>query len=185
MNELNRSAFPLPLSYLPISHEVAEQADAPVRAAKMFLALEDPSFLYCANRPRVLIPQELRDRVFDRDKYTCRYCGSGRLSPEQNFSDLQLDHVVPWCYGGGNQLENLVVACGSCNQTKGPKCWVPSGYEELLAYLRDCIAYRIETLQAFAVALTPCDQLDLGERRRVVQPIADTARNADQEQARP
>lgn len=41
----------------------------------------------------------------------CRYCGGGEY--------LAVDHVVPRCQGGGDELSNLVVACKSCNSRKG------------------------------------------------------------------
>lgn len=40
-----------------------------------------------------------------------RYCGSR--------ADLTLDHVVPVSKGGKNRWDNLVSACGPCNQRKG------------------------------------------------------------------
>jgi hypothetical protein len=49
--------------------------------------------------------------VFERDGEVCRYCG--------RTENLSVDHVVPRCQGGGDQLENLVVACRSCNSRKG------------------------------------------------------------------
>lgn len=41
----------------------------------------------------------------------CHYCGST--------TKLGLDHVLPLHTVGPNQLENLVCACHSCNQSKG------------------------------------------------------------------
>lgn len=49
--------------------------------------------------------------VHERDGAACRYCGSER--------NLSIDHVVPRIQGGSNELENLVVACRSCNSRKG------------------------------------------------------------------
>lgn len=52
-----------------------------------------------------------RHLVFKRDKHTCQYCGR-RSGP------LTLDHVMPASRGGEDTWENLVAACGACNQFK-------------------------------------------------------------------
>jgi len=49
--------------------------------------------------------------VYERDGARCRYCGATER--------LSVDHVVPRCQGGGDEPENLVVACKSCNSRKG------------------------------------------------------------------
>ena len=51
--------------------------------------------------------------VFERDNGACRYCGST--------SDPTIDHVVPRVRGGGDEGENLVVACRRCNSRKGAR----------------------------------------------------------------
>lgn len=50
-------------------------------------------------------------QVRQRDGGSCRYCGSKE--------NLSIDHIVPRCQGGGDEPENLVVACRSCNSRKG------------------------------------------------------------------
>ena len=54
-----------------------------------------------------------RRNLFERDEYTCQYCGTKLPS-----TDLSLDHVVPRCRGGTSTWENLVVACIGCNDRK-------------------------------------------------------------------
>ncbi len=44
----------------------------------------------------------------------CRYCKI-RFSPR----DLTLDHIVPIAQGGGDEMENLCLACSPCNEFKG------------------------------------------------------------------
>ena len=59
-------------------------------------------------RPQVRLT---RREVFQRDGYTCQYCGkAGR--------DLTLDHVMPRHRGGKHTWENLVSACKTCNHRK-------------------------------------------------------------------
>ena len=54
-----------------------------------------------------------RLRVLSRDVNTCYYCGIDNAT--------HVDHVVPKAMGGGDELDNLVAACASCNQRKGSK----------------------------------------------------------------
>lgn len=63
------------------------------------------------------IGPDLRDRVLARDGGFCRYCGMGGLRGV-NASHLAIDHIVPRCRGGRDRMENLVVACKSCNTRK-------------------------------------------------------------------
>ena len=52
-----------------------------------------------------------RFEIFNRDKYTCQYCGTKSHS-------LTLDHVVPRYRGGQHTWENVVSACAACNRRK-------------------------------------------------------------------
>lgn len=54
----------------------------------------------------------LRTRVFERDEFTCRYCGVTDYPREW----LILEHVIP---DGPSTEENLVTACRGCNKRKG------------------------------------------------------------------
>lgn len=53
--------------------------------------------------------------VIDRDGTKCHYCGCDCSD------DVTVDHVVPYCSGGTDDLSNLVVACRKCNSTKGAR----------------------------------------------------------------
>ncbi len=48
-----------------------------------------------------------------RDGYRCLCCG------ETNPQRLQVDHILPWYFGGLPSLENLQTLCKLCNQDKG------------------------------------------------------------------
>lgn len=56
----------------------------------------------------------IRERIFARDDYTCRYCGDRGVT-------LQCDHVIPVTRGGDHSDENLVTACEPCNRAKRDK----------------------------------------------------------------
>jgi 5-methylcytosine-specific restriction endonuclease McrA len=54
-----------------------------------------------------------RRNVYQRDDYTCQYCGQKKSARE-----LSYDHVVPRCAGGRTTWENIVAACHACNAKK-------------------------------------------------------------------
>ena len=56
----------------------------------------------------------IRAEVFERDDYSCQYCGAHGVS-------LECDHIVPVAHGGTHDLENLTTACKPCNRSKAAK----------------------------------------------------------------
>lgn len=62
---------------------------------------------------RATIPIDVKRAVYERDGSACTYCGATE--------DLALDHVVPWSRGGADTVDNLALACRSCNTQKGAK----------------------------------------------------------------
>ena len=65
---------------------------------------------YIIKRPR-LKRKLSRLEVFNRDQYTCQYCG-------KEIRHLTLDHVIPRYIGGEHTWENVVSACIPCNHHK-------------------------------------------------------------------
>lgn len=63
------------------------------------------------DRPAPADWAEIRQRIFERDDFTCRYCGVRGVS-------LQCDHVIPVSRGGSSDDSNLVTACQPCNSAK-------------------------------------------------------------------
>jgi len=62
----------------------------------------------------------LTEQVFERDGYFCSYC----LDASGPFA---IDHIIPISRGGSNEMNNLTVACRSCNSSKRdrtPHEWV-------------------------------------------------------------
>lgn len=64
-------------------------------------------------RKKAVIPTLLRTKVFERDLYKCRNCGT--------HLDLTVDHIVPESLGGSLDMDNLQTLCKSCNSSKGVK----------------------------------------------------------------
>jgi Protein of unknown function (DUF1376)/HNH endonuclease len=61
---------------------------------------------------RPAIPTDIRYAVVARDGFVCTYCGN-------ESGPFDLDHKIPWSRGGEHSIDNLVVACASCNRSKG------------------------------------------------------------------
>ena len=59
------------------------------------------------------LSKRLRFEVFERDGFTCQYCG--RTTPAVI---LEVDHVIPVSKQGSNEPENLITACIDCNRGK-------------------------------------------------------------------
>jgi 5-methylcytosine-specific restriction endonuclease McrA len=92
--------------------EVLEHGRGQLRSAHHLGAL--PSvirLIYLIKRPRPQMRLSRRE-VFNRDRYTCQYCG------KRGQRDLTLDHVVPRHRGGRHSWDNLVTACKGCNHRK-------------------------------------------------------------------
>lgn len=58
--------------------------------------------------------QATKASVYRRDGRICQYCGTSD-------GPFHIDHVIPRIKGGPDSIENLVVACASCNTKKGSK----------------------------------------------------------------
>lgn len=58
--------------------------------------------------------KELSKAVFERDNYTCAYCG-------EIGGQLEVDHKRPWSRGGTDDMDNLTTACLRCNRQKHDK----------------------------------------------------------------
>ena len=58
----------------------------------------------------------LKMLVYMRSKGRCHYCDI-----ELRISEATMDHRLPVSRGGRTVLDNLVLACESCNRTKGRK----------------------------------------------------------------
>lgn len=95
--------------------------------------------------------QKTRWAVGNRDKWTCRYCGSRE-------GMMHIDHMIPGSRGGTDEMDNLITACRSCNTSKSdltPNEWLVSGRPQAR------IAYR------FLSCLPPIESPNRAKRETV------------------
>ena len=59
--------------------------------------------------------ETVRQRLYERDRYTCCYCGDDMGG---NTRKRCLDHVVPVARGGSHHERNLVTSCKRCSERK-------------------------------------------------------------------
>lgn len=74
----------------------------------------------------------------------CFHCRKW-LKPQPLSQQCNRDHLFPKHAGGGNELHNLVIACGPCNRDKGGK--------DIIAFRTECGA---EYLRAMEQHLVRC-----------------------------
>lgn len=68
---------------------------------------------------RALMTTALREKIKNRDKFTCRLC---RLSTKKEPNLLlEIDHIVPLAKNGLTSEDNLQTLCWRCNRSKGAK----------------------------------------------------------------
>ena len=65
---------------------------------------------------------DIREAVLERDSYCCQYCGTYAT---------HVDHIIPRCQGGSDDLDNLIAACEHCNCSKGGRTPGEAGMEML------------------------------------------------------
>ena len=64
-------------------------------------------------RPESPLKRRVRGRAADR----CEYC---RIAQADDEGTQELEHVLALKHGGGDGEDNLALACGPCNNGKGP-----------------------------------------------------------------
>ena len=77
------------------------------------------SLEYLAKEQRALMTTKLREKIKERDNYTCCICGNS-IQKEPNLL-LEIDHIIPIAKGGLTVEDNLQTLCWKCNRNKGIK----------------------------------------------------------------
>jgi len=80
------------------------------------------------------LTKKTRFTVFERDGFTCQYCG--RKPPE---IILNADHIVSRKDGGDDDIDNLITSCRDCNIGKFSKSLPkkPNQYKKKIADLKE------------------------------------------------
>lgn len=84
---------------------------------------KSPNHKYCSDPCREIaaervinkLHKESSFKIFERDDFTCIYCGKSSI---KHGAVLHVDHVYPVSSGGDNELYNLVTSCQECNLSK-------------------------------------------------------------------
>lgn len=71
----------------------------------------------------------LRRVLVQQQKNKCYWCGCGisiwwRKNPDNRLkrirvTNAEIDHIIPRCAGGSNDVSNLCASCQNCNRTRG------------------------------------------------------------------
>jgi hypothetical protein len=72
---------------------------------------------------------EVREYLLEKWARKCAYCGAEGLP-------LQIEHLTPRARGGSDRINNLALACQSCNQRKGNRTAAEFGFPQLMAQAR-------------------------------------------------
>lgn len=76
-------------------------------------------FKKSAKGQRALMTSKLREKIKQRDNYTCQNCNLS-THDEPNLL-LEIDHIIPISKGGMSSEDNLQTLCWKCNRSKGSK----------------------------------------------------------------
>lgn len=79
-----------------------------------------------------LTPEE-GQRVLERDRYSCQYCGLDGMANFENSLVMSVDFVLPRARKGTKDRGNLVAACRACNLIKGRREF--TSFEEARTYV--------------------------------------------------
>ena len=72
---------------------------------------------YETKNQRKLMTKQLKDKIKQRDNYTCQICK--KYMPDE--VGLHVDHIIPVSKGGKSVESNLQVLCSKCNAKKSNK----------------------------------------------------------------
>jgi 5-methylcytosine-specific restriction endonuclease McrA len=73
------------------------------------------------------------NRILERDRYRCQYCGLDGLANFENSLIMTVDFLHPRARKGKKIATNLVTACRPCNVIKGHRTF--DSFEDAKAYV--------------------------------------------------
>jgi 5-methylcytosine-specific restriction endonuclease McrA len=88
--------------------------------------LQDPEIHGIEYQQGTLFGYEVREYLLEKYHHTCVYCGAQQVP-------LEIEHLIPKSRAGSDRLDNLAIACHTCNQLKGSMTAAEFGYPQLMA----------------------------------------------------
>lgn len=105
-----------------------------------------------------MIDANTRQLVRNRADNQCEYCGIHQ--DVEAFVNFQIEHIIAIQHGGGDENENLALACSHCNLHKGPNLAgidpVTNQIVPLFHPRRQSWTEDFEYVGAQIMGLTPC-----------------------------
>ena len=80
--------------------------------------------------------QTLKRKTFERDNFTCQKC----KTQDKTGRDLEAHHIIPLCFGGEDNLSNLITLCTDCHH------YAPNKKEDFGEYLSEEMDGTLTTL---------------------------------------
>ena len=71
--------------------------------------------------------QTLKKKAFKRDDFTCQKC----KIQDKTAKILEVHHIIPLCYGGKDELSNLITLCSDCHH------FAPDKKEDFDEYMKE------------------------------------------------
>lgn len=66
-------------------------------------------------------PDDIKLEVYERQHHHCNNPKCPNKNVEFEISEMEGDHIIPWCDGGRTVIENCQMLCRECNRRKGSK----------------------------------------------------------------
>lgn len=85
------------------------------RLLKQLRIVKDNLYTLNLSRRQDRMNNRLRFQIFERDNFTCQYCGR---NVKKHKAVLVVDHIIPKKKGGSDDMSNLITACIICNSGK-------------------------------------------------------------------
>ena len=79
------------------------------------------------NKRKLWLVEVLKEK-YREQRGLCALCGESLV-----YGEWEVDHIIPFCYGGGNERANIQLAHPKCNKSKGKQV----DPQDLLHYLED------------------------------------------------
>ncbi len=96
-----------------------------------------------------LFGYEIREYLLEKWGRKCVYCNAKEVP-------LQIDHIEPRSRGGSNKIDNLTLACGSCNLKKGNSSLEQFAPEQALTISKAARFHDAAAVNSTRNALTRC-----------------------------